>query len=314
MRVSVEGIWRAARAVDPVYLDTPQWISEPLARGTGLELLLKDETRNPLRSFKGRGTDWLVRRLPDERPLVCASAGNFGQGMARAARSRGVPLVVYAAEGANRLKVKRMEELGAEVRLVGRDFEEAKAAARSAAEERGWRFVEDGEAPEIAEGAGTLGLELLGFARRPDVVLVPVGNGALAAGVGTAIRAEAPAIRLVGVCAAGAPAMERSWRSDRPVSTGPVDTVADGIAVREPVPEVLPVLRQVVDEMLLVDDDDLLEAMRLLHREAGIVAEPAGAAAVAAALRHRDRLDARLVAAVVTGGNVTRRQMRRWLC
>lgn len=310
----MEGIWRAARTVDPVFLDTPQWISRPLGRETGLEILLKDETRNPLRSFKGRGTDWYVRRLPDERPLVCASAGNFGQGLARAARARGLALVVYAAEDANRLKVERMREMGAEVRLAGRDFDEAKAMARSLAEEEDRRFVEDGRAPAIAEGAGTIGLELLGFPRRPDVVLVPVGNGALAAGTGTAIRAESPATRLVGVCAAGARAMERSWRSGRPVSTGPVDTIADGIAVREPVPEVLPVLREVVDEMLLVDDDGLLRAMRLLHRETGIVAEPAGAAAVAAALRHGARLEGRLVATVVTGGNLTGRQMRRWLC
>ena len=155
-RLSLDRIEVAAQCIDPVFLDSPQYEAEALGDELGLRLVCKVETQNPIRSFKGRGTDYLLHRLEGEvGRLVCASAGNFGQGLAYAARKRNVPLTVFAAHSANPAKVESMRRLGAEVRLEGEDLDEAKAAARALAGSEEWRFVEDGREAEIAEGAGT---------------------------------------------------------------------------------------------------------------------------------------------------------------
>ena len=299
--------------VDPVFLDTPQFVSEPLGARLGCELTVKVETLNPIRSFKGRGTGFLLHQARRAEPLVCASAGNFGQGLAYDARRRGLPLTVFAAETASPLKVERMRALGAEVRLAGADLDAAKEAARAFAGREGFRFVEDGREPEIAEGAGTIGLELSRLAGRLDAVLVPLGNGALLAGVGCWLKARAPAVEVLGVCAAGAPAMERSWRSGTLQVTERAETIADGIAVRVPVPQALADLHGRVDDVLLVDEEEIVRAMRLVFADLGLVVEPAGVVGVAALLAHPARFAGRRVATVLCGGNLTPAQVERWL-
>src|SRR5215203_6901991 len=124
-RITLERIEAAARVIDPVFLNTPQWVCEPLGEELGARVALKAETLNPIRSFKGRGADWLVHNLPAGVALMCASAGNFGQAMAYACRARGVTLTVYAAEQANPLKIARMRAMGAQVVLAGEDFDAA---------------------------------------------------------------------------------------------------------------------------------------------------------------------------------------------
>ncbi len=320
-RVTLDGIRRAQRAIDPAFLDSPQLESAPLSDALGARLVLKVETLNPVRSFKGRGADWFVASLvakaaahgaPPPR-VVCASAGNFGQGIADAARRRGVRATVYAAHNANALKVARMRALGAEVILAGDDFDAAKDAARAAAAAEGVPVVEDGRELEVTEGAGPRGLVLARWPAPLDVARVPLGNGALLAGVGHALRALSPATRLVAVCAAGAPSMAESLRAGRVVETASVDTIADGIAVRVPVPEALDDLRGAVDEVVLVDDAAIREAMRLVHRHVGLVVEPAGVVGVAAALAHPGLVRGARAATPLCGGNLTPEQMRDWL-
>jgi threonine dehydratase len=313
-RLSLERIEEAARCIDPVFLDSPQYEAEAPGNELGLKLVCKVETANPIRSFKGRGTDYLLHRLGgEEGRLVCASAGNFGQGLAYAARKRGVPLTVFAAQSANPAKVESMRRLGAEVRLEGEDFDEAKAAARALAGSEGWRFVEDGREVEVAEGAGTIALELCRWAEPFDALLVPLGNGALLSGVGTWMKAHAPSTAVIGVCAEGAPAMALSLQEGVKKTTQKADTIADGIAVRVPVEEALSDLSGVVDDVLLVDDGAMVEAMRLLFWKMGLVVEPAGAAGMAALLAHRERFAGALVATPLCGGNLTGQQVRRWL-
>ena len=192
-RLSLGRIEEAARCIDPVFLGGPQYEAETLGGELGLRLVCKVETANPIRSFKGRGTDYLLYRMGGEAGrLVCASAGNFGQGLAYAARKRNVPLRVFAAESASPAKVESMRRFGAEVRLEGEDFDEAKAAARMLAESEGWRFVEDGREAEIAEGAGTIALELCRWPEPLDALVVPLGNGALLSGVGAWMKAHSP--------------------------------------------------------------------------------------------------------------------------
>ena len=312
-RITLDRIEAAARAIDPVFLHTPQWVCEPLGEELGARVALKAETLNPIRSFKGRGADWLVRNLPPGAALMCASAGNFGQAMAYTCRARGVPLTVYAAEQANPLKIARMRAMGTRVVLAGEDFDAAKALARQQAAREGARFVEDGRDPEPSEGAGTIALEWLAFPERLDALLVPIGNGALLAGIATVLQARRPETRIVAVGATGAPAMIESLRSGRTINHDRIDTIADGIGVRVPVPEALDDLHELVDELLLVSDDCILRAMRLLHRHAGVVAEPSGAAGLAAVVQEPTRFAGQTVGTVICGGNLTPAQMREWL-
>jgi threonine dehydratase len=328
--------------IDPVFLNSPQFVSESLSARLGVRLLCKVESINPIRSFKGRGTGYYLHRLlkgwrevagdgagpraadgsgdgagpggtASPLHLVCASAGNFGQGLAYAARARGLPVTIFAAETANPLKIEMMRAFGARVELAGVDFDEAKAAAREFAEGAGAIYVEDGREPAIAEGAGTIGLELTRWPEPLDAVVVPLGNGALLAGVGSWLKEHTPRTRVIGVCAAGAPSMAESWRAGRLIETERAETIADGIAVRVPIAEALEDLRGVVDDVVVVNDETILRAMRLLHQELGVVVEPAGAAGVAAVLADRERFAGQHVATPLCGGNLTGEQVERWL-
>jgi threonine dehydratase len=311
-RLSLERIAEAAKVIDPVFRNSPQFEAEFLGASLGCRLVVKVETLNPIRSFKARGSELLLASLDGKLPLACATAGNFGQGMAWSARKRGIPLTVFAALDANPLKVERMRALGADVRLTGADFDAAHDAARQFSAERGVRLIEDGRAPELAEGAGTIGMELLRWPHPFDAVVVPLGDGALLAGIARWIKAKHPAIRMIGVCAAGAPAMERSWRTGN-VCDLPAQTIADGIAVTSPFPEALSDITGVVDDVLLVDDDSIVGAIRRAHGDLGIVLEPAGAAGLAAVITHREKFRGLLVATVLSGGNATPEQLARWL-
>jgi threonine dehydratase/peptide deformylase len=318
-RLDLARISEAAQRIDPVFLRTPQYVCEPIGDSLGCHLTLKVETVNPIRSFKGRGADHFVGLLDERAPLTCASAGNFGQAMAYACRTRGIPLTVVASRAASPLKIARMRALGAEVILVDGDFEDAKRAARA----RGGRFVEDGREPRISEGAGTIAVELLAAGEPFDVVVVPLGDGALLGGMARWIKAASPATRVIGACSRGAPAMYHAWRAATgaagaagaaaATAAARADTIADGIAVRVPVPAAVDDLRDVVDDVVRVDDATLIDAMRLVHAHTGLVAEPSAVAGLAAILEDRGGFAGRRVATVLTGGNVTAEQLRAWL-
>ncbi|MBB5695827.1 threonine ammonia-lyase [Muricoccus pecuniae] len=305
----------AADAVDPVFLASPLIGNRALDERLGCTLLAKVETLNPIRSFKGRGTDFAMAALPaGVRRVVSASAGNFGQGIAYAAAKRGMEAVIYAAETANPLKVEAMRRLGARVVLEGQDFDAAKLAGRAFAEAAGSMFLEDGAVPEVAEGAGTIAVELTRGGAAFDAVLVPLGNGALATGMGAWLKAERPECRVVGVVAEGAPSMLRSWRSGSAVETEAARTIADGIAVRVPVPYALACMGATVDAVLAVSEESILAAMRLVHESLGLAVEPAGVAGAAALIEHGPRFRGGRVATVLCGGNLTPDQIQRWLC
>jgi threonine dehydratase len=206
-----------------------------------------------------------------------------------------------------------MRSFGAEVRLEGSDFDAAKEAARGhAAETNAW-MVEDGLEPEISEGAGSIGVELLRESVPLDAVLVPLGNGALLNGIARWVKAASPATRVIGVCAAGAPAMQESFLAGTPVIHDRVDTIADGIAVRVPIPEAVSDMRGIVDDVRLISDSHIIHAMKLLYRQAGLLIEPAGAAGLAALLDGGAEFRDAHVATVLCGGNLTDEQVRRWI-
>lgn len=305
---------RAAHArIPPAFTATPQLVHEGLGGRAGTPVVLKVESLNPIRAFKGRGT-WLAvealtgeGRIGPERPVVAASTGNFGQGVAFAARAFGVPAVVFADEHANPLKLDRIRAFGARVVQAGRDFDAAREAAAAFATERGAHLLVDGQNPWIATGAATIALELTDAAARGDLpalatAYVPLGNGALLVGIGAWLRHAAPACRIVGVAATGAPSMVRSWEAGRVVETAEAATYAEGIACRVPVPEALDMLVGRVDDLALVTEEQLHAAEAELRAATGVTVEGAAAASWAGLLADERRAGPALV--IVTGSNV----------
>lgn len=312
-RLKLENIRAAARVIDPVFLRTPQYQADSLSRLLGTRLLVKVETANPIRSFKGRGAEYLVSKIPKGTRLLTASAGNFGQAMAYACGRRDIGLTVYASANANSFKLERIRMFGAAVVLHGEDFDEAKIEAKRVAGATGVRMVEDGFDVETGEGAGTIGLELADWNGQLDAVLLPLGNGALACGVGRYLKHVCPEVRVVAVQSVGAPAMLDSWRQKKVVRLDSISTIADGIGVRIPIPECVQDMEGVIDDGIFVNDASLIEAMRLAHEHLGIVLEPSGAAGLAAILENRERFGGLSVAVVLCGGNLTPEQMKLWL-
>lgn len=303
------GIIAASKNIDPVFTNSPLIEQQTANAELGLRLFAKVETLNPIGSFKGRGTDWWMRNEPaEDHPVVSASAGNFGQGLAFAGRARGRRVVIFSATSANPGKIEAMRRLGAEVRLEGDDFDAAKAAARAYAKANGCPFVEDGALRTIAEGAGTIALEITERLSKDtitlDAIIVPLGNGALLTGIGTWIRAKAPGCKVIGVVAANAPAMKQSWETGQLVSTDTADTAADGIAVRECVPYALDCMQTTVDEVWQVSEDAILRAREFCLSHYGLVVEEAGVAGLAGLIENGGRLKGKTVATILCGGNV----------
>ena len=297
MDLSLERIEAAAEKIDPVFLHTPQFIDERLSAELGREVLVKVETLNPIGSFKGRGTWLLAQGLDPGRTWVCATAGNFGQGLAYAARARGARVQVFASADAPPAKVERMRALGACVEISERPG----PAAREHASERADRvLVVDGLHPAIAEGAATIGVEL-GSAGPIDTAVVQVGDGALISGVARWLKSRDPRTRIVGVCASGAPAMARSFAAGRAISVEGAETIAAALAITDPMPESLARVAALVDEIVLVDDDEMRSAIALIAESLGLLVEPAGAAGIAALARHGAKLRGQRVAVVLTG-------------
>ena len=312
--VSPERIANAIKIIDPAFLNTPVMTSPELDKRAGRPVLVKDESANPIGSFKGRGADNFCQTYakPGSR-FVCASAGNFGQGLAWGARRAGATVIVFAATTASPIKLERMRALGADVRLEGKDFDGANAAAKRFAAENGLAYVEDSAFPEVAEGAGTIAYEMTRAGADFAAAVVPVGGGALINGIGIWLKHARPGIEVVGVCAEGSPAYKLSFDAGRIIETETCNTIADGIAVRQPVATSLETMRRAVDRVVLVPDSEILAAIRLLYDTTGLVAEGTTGAALAALLRDSSIAPGRPVLIPNCAGNLTAEQKKAWL-
>jgi len=287
MDLSLERIEEAAKVIDPPLLNTPQFSDPMLSEALGRETVVKMENVSPIGSFKGRGADYFVGGLErrDER-LVTATAGNWGIGLAYAGRRHGHRVDIFAGASAYAGKLRRMRALGANVTVVDGGPDVVHGAARDLADrESGCRLVSDGEPAAVAEGHGTIGIELLRTGTL-DTAVVPVGDGALISGIARWLKAQSPNTHVVGVCASGAPAMKLSIDAGRPIRSDPPTTIAGGLAISEPIAASLERLRVLVDDVVLVDDDDIRAAMALIADTLGVLVEPSGAAGVAAVQRH----------------------------
>ena len=307
---------RAARArIDPLFLDSPQFLCEPLEPALGCAVTVKLETANPVRSFKGRGTELFASQLAETgaSAVVCASAGNLGQALAWSARDRALDVTVMASRFATATKLDRIRDLGATLELVDGDHELARERAVTIAQRDGIRLLEDSLDIETCEGAGTIGLELAESAARFDAVLIALGGGALATGVGQVLKELTPGVEVICVQPQGAPALTLSWRQRRVVTTDSIDTIADGVAGRRPIPAVLDDLLVIADDAVLVQEQSIIAGMRMLLHHAGLVAEPSAALGIAAILEDRDRFAGRHVATIVCGSNVDAQAYHRWV-
>ncbi|MCB1096634.1 MAG: pyridoxal-phosphate dependent enzyme [Verrucomicrobiae bacterium] len=316
MRLNLSRIEQAKRSLSPAFSDTPQYVCLALSRELDCEVTLKIETCNPIRCFKGRGAEIAIRRAIEEghRSFVCASAGNLGQGVAFCSRRSGFPAVVVAARAAERSKLHRIAEIGAELILVDGDIEIARRRAIEIAAGRGSYLIEDSENIGTCEGAGTIALELLVEPEKQlDGVLVALGGGAMATGIGAVFKARSPETKVVCVQPKGAPAMTLSLRAGEVVTTESTETIADGVAGRFPIAEVLWDLQEVVDDALLVREESIVEAMRLLYRHSGLIVEPSAALGIAAVLENPDIFRGKKIATIICGANLAIRKFENWV-
>lgn len=315
-RLDLDRILATREQISSAFRDTPQFACPALGDVLGCEVVIKLETANPIRCFKGRGTEVVMSRLasrPDPKAAVCASAGNLGQALAHSGRARGIGVTVVAATSANPAKIDRIRRLGAAVELVEGDIEEARQRAREIAASDNALLVEDSENLDTCEGAATIGLELIEGFDRIDTILLALGGGALATGVGHVVKSLSPTTEVVCIQPSGAPALALSWRARSVVTTDRTDTIADGVAGRFPIAAVLQDLLAVADHVPLVEEASIKAGMRLLHRHAGLVVEPSAALGIAAILEDSSRYRGKRVVAVICGSNVLPEAFSEWI-
>jgi len=303
----------ARRVIAPHLRRTPVVTSPLLDRVLGCQAFVKCENTNPTRAFKVRGGINLIARLTaDERRrgVIAASTGNHGQSVAYAARLFGVPAIIGVPRNANPVKLAAMRDLGARVVEVGRDFDEAREWVERTAAAEGYRYIHSANEPLLIAGVATISLEFLEDVPDLEAVVVPVGAGSGACGHCIVAKTLNPRIEVIGVQAAGAPAVARSWRERRMIATVEVATKAEGLASRVPFELTLGILWERLDDMVLVTDEEMEEGIRILLETTRQVAEHAGAAPVAAARRLRGRLAGRKVGLILSGANITVEALR----
>jgi len=280
--------------------------SSALSERVGSPAYLKLETELPTGSFKVRGALfalWAKLQREQVAQVVAASTGNHGAAVAWAARELGISAQIFVPVGANAVKTARIKSLGAQLAEIGADIEGARRAAEAHAEASGAFLLDDATSADVPAGAGTIGLEVAEQCPDCATIVVPVGDSALIRGVAAGAKARLPNVRVVGVQAANAPAYYRSWQSGEVVTTETAATMADGLATTTPTAENVAAIRALVEEMVLVTEDEMLQAMRWLVAEERMVVEPAAAAPVAALLQPARQWPGPIVA-IITGQNL----------
>lgn len=283
-----------------------------LDAATGAEVWVKHENYLPIGAFKLRGGINFMAQLPEDQRkqgVVTASTGNHGQSVAYAARLFGVKAVIVVPESANPVKLEAMRANGADVRLVGSDFEEAKRHGESVAVEEGLRFLSSGDEPALIAGVATHTMEIL--QEKPDIeaIIVPVGGGSGASGAALVAKSVNPQIRTVAVCAEESPASFLTWR-DRAWREAPNRTAAEGLATGAPFMLPQSILWDLLDDFVTVSEVEMFAAVRMYLEKAKTLAEPAGASPLAALLRLADELSGKRVALILSGGNISPQQLR----
>ena len=286
--------------------------ADRLARETETRIYLKLETDLPTGSFKPRGAIYaLMKNL--QRPIkgvVAASTGNHGAAVAYAASLANLPATIVMPESPNPIKRARIVSLGADVREVKWKPDSLANEAAAFAQEHDYYFLNDASDELVPAGTATIAAEIFDELPQPDVIIVPMGDTALIRGVAAEAKRRHPTIKIVGVQAAQAPSYAQSWTAGRVVTTETCDTIADGLATYVPLEPNVRAIRELVDEVCLVSEDEMLQAIRTLLFEEHVVAEAAGAAATAAYLQNPGAYAGRSVVLLVTGANIPHAVLR----
>jgi len=306
--VTFDDIVAAREFISPYLTKTPLVRSEKLSQRLGFDYHSKLENLQPIGAFKVRGGVNLVGTASDDEKrcgMVSASTGNHGQSIAYGGRLFKTRVIIYApAENVNQPKMQAMRDLGAEVHLHGRDFDEAREECERVARQDGMRYVHSANEPKLIAGVGTIALEILEDLPDVDVVLVPAGGGSCAAGNCIVMKQLKPNVKVIAVQSEAAPAMWHAWRNRKLEPYPTMKTVHEGLASRVPFEMTNTILWELLDDFILVSDEDINDAIRSLARDAKQIAEGSGAASLAGAIKLRDQLRGKKVVGILTGGNI----------
>lgn len=304
---TIRDVYRAKQTIAPYFDRTPLHYSMGLSEFLEAEVYIKHEEHLPLGAFKSRGGINLFYNLSDEekeRGLITSSTGNHGQSIANAGREFGVKVLIGLPENANPVKVAAMRSLGAELIFHGDNFDDAREYCERLAREEGYRYVHAVNEPLLIAGVGTASLEIIEDLPGVDVMLLPLGGGSGVSGACIVAKAIDPSIQVYAVQSESAPAAYLSWKKGELVDA-PMDTFAEGIATKSGYELPQRIMADMLDDFLLVSDDDIRRAIGLMVEKAHTLAEPAGATAVAGAVKHAGRLKGKKVSITVTGANIT---------
>ena len=307
MTVTIDDIRRAHERIGPSIARTPFELSQTLSALTGVQLYLKFENQQFTASFKERGALhrlMSLSRAEGERGVIAMSAGNHAQALAYHGKRLGIPTTIVMPRSTPNSKVEQTRAHGAEVILHGSQFDETQAFTRELTRERDLTLVHPYDDPEVIAGQGTLALEMLETGNRIDTLLVPIGGGGLISGVAVAAKALHPSIQIVGVQSERYPSAHHAFHGLDPNDVPNHDTVADGIAVKSPGILTMELIRRHVDDIVLVAEDDIEQAIFVLAEIEKTVVEGAGAAGVAAAMRYKERYRGQNVGTILCGGNI----------
>ncbi len=312
--VTFEEVLAARDFIRPYLMPTPLHGYPSLEGLLGTRTYVKHENHQPVGAFKVRGGVYLVGTLSAEQKskgVIGATRGNHGQSLAYAGRLFGVKVVIAVPRGNNPEKNEAMRLLGAELIEHGRDYDEAVELVEELTRKHGYRYVHGANEPKIIAGVGTYSLEVFEQLPEAEVMIVPVGLGSGLSGACVVARGLGKNTRLVGVQAEAASSVVQSWRSAGIITTDSADTIADGLATRIPAEMTLEIMRGRVDEMVTVGEQEIIEAVRLMIQATHNLVEPAGACALAAAVKIRKKLAGKKVVLVQTGANIDWNTLRR---
>ena len=312
---SLKDVYAARPRVYRVVRPTPLMRHPLLAAETGLDIYVKHENHNPTGAFKIRGGLNLVASLPpdERRGVITASTGNHGQSIAFACQREGVPCTVIVPLGNNPEKNAAMRAFGADLVEFGRDFDEAREEVERRQRAGGLRYVHSANEPLLLAGVGTYALEIFEELPDADVILVPIGGGSGACGCTIVRTGVGSRATVIGVQAARADAFARSWRGKTRVVGESAETFAEGMATRVTFDLTFSILQQQLDDVVTLSEEELADGVRLALRATHNLAEGAGAAPLAAALKLRDRLAGNKIVCVMSGGNLDRATLARVL-
>jgi threonine dehydratase len=303
--VTFDDVLAAREFIAPYLPRTPLVRSEKLSALLGCDYYLKCENVQPIGAFKVRGGVNLIGTAEKVAGVVTASTGNHGQSIAYAGRLFGVPVIIYApAENVNETKMQAMRDLGAEVRLHGSDFDEARLETERVAKNEGYRYVHSANEPKLIAGVGTIGLEIFEDLPDVDVIIAPAGGGSCASGNCIVAKHLKPDVQVIAVQSEAAPAMWQAWKNRSLEGYPTMKTEHEGLATRVPFEMPSRLLWELLDDFLLVTDQEINEAIGLLAVNAKQIAEGAGAASLAGAIKMQKKLQGKKVVGILTGGNI----------